>query len=296
MHEKLKLGDQIVELQELKERCPHLRNLPNQSYNLNEVQVVLGQDCYDFHHHSEFKKSEDKLLPWAVKSKIGGALSDPLPAKQAATLATTATSIADNKLTIRLSKWDIVAYASNSNVTGFLKEEQRSVNTLEQTTRFNGEKYEVGLLWREEEVKLPNNFNSAIGQLKSPERRLQNDETLKKLYQETTDSDFNTGYSRKVDQTELNETRYKLQWYFRNNPVINPHKPEKVRRVCNAAAKYKSVALIERLLSGPDLVQCLIGIIFRCREHQMALIAVIEAMFLQIAVPNDDSRCVRFFL
>ena len=42
VHEKLKLGDQIVELQELKDRYPHLRNLPNQSDNLNDVQVILG--------------------------------------------------------------------------------------------------------------------------------------------------------------------------------------------------------------------------------------------------------------
>ena len=71
VHEKLKLGDQIVELQELKYRYPHLRNLPNQSYNLNDVQVILGQDRYDIHHPFEFKKSEDKAEPWAVESKIG---------------------------------------------------------------------------------------------------------------------------------------------------------------------------------------------------------------------------------
>ena len=98
VHEKQKLGDQIVELQELKDRYPHLRNLPNQNYNLNEVQVILGQDCYDIHRPFEFKKSEDKTDPWAVKSTIGWALSGPLPAKKAATLATTATSIADDNL------------------------------------------------------------------------------------------------------------------------------------------------------------------------------------------------------
>ena len=105
VHEKLKLGDQIVELQELKARYPHPRNLPNQSYNLNAVQVILGKDdhhpCYDIHHPFEFKKSESKAAPWAVKSKICWALSGPLPAKQAAT----ATSIADDKIANQLSKW-----------------------------------------------------------------------------------------------------------------------------------------------------------------------------------------------
>ena len=98
VHEKLKLGDQIV----VKDRYSQLRNLPNQSHNLNEVQVILGQGCYDIHHRFEFKKSKDKAAPWTVKSKIGWALSGPLPAKQAAALVTTATSIADDKLANQL--------------------------------------------------------------------------------------------------------------------------------------------------------------------------------------------------
>ena len=49
VHEKLKLGDQIVDLQGVKDRYPHLKDLPNQSYNPNEVQVILGQDSYDIH-------------------------------------------------------------------------------------------------------------------------------------------------------------------------------------------------------------------------------------------------------
>ena len=103
VHEKLNLGDQIVDPQRLKKRYPHLENLPNQSYNLNEVQVVLGQDCYDIHKPLEIKKSEDKAELCAVKSKVGGALSGPLATKQTATLATT-TSVSVDKLANQLSK------------------------------------------------------------------------------------------------------------------------------------------------------------------------------------------------
>ena len=132
------------------------------------------------------------------------------------------------------------------------------------------------------------------GQLKSLERRLQKDETLRKRYQETIDTDLNAGYVRKFDETEINENRNRLQWYLPHHPVINPHKPGKVRRVCNVAAKYQGVTLNDKLLSGPDLLQSLIGIIFRSREQQIALSADVEAMFLQVAVPNDDSLCLRF--
>ena len=144
VHEKLKFGDQIVELQQMKDRYPHLRNLPNQSYNLNDVQVILRQDCFDIHHPFEFKKSEDKATPWAVKSKIGWALSGPLPAKQAATLATTATSVSEIKLASQLSKWwDIESHALNFDRAGHSKDEQRTTKTFEQTTRFTDERYDV---------------------------------------------------------------------------------------------------------------------------------------------------------
>ena len=57
--------------------------------------MILGQDCYDIHHPFEFRRQSC--------TKTGWALNGLLPAKQAATLATTATSIADDKLANQLS-------------------------------------------------------------------------------------------------------------------------------------------------------------------------------------------------
>ena len=128
VHDKLKLGDQIVDLQWLKDRYPH---------------------WYDIRHPIESKKSEDKTASWVLKSKIDWALSGPIPTKQEATLATTATSIAGGKLANQLSKWCYIeSYISNCDVTSHLKEEQWAIKTLEQATRCNFERYEIGLLWR----------------------------------------------------------------------------------------------------------------------------------------------------
>ncbi|XP_075259079.1 uncharacterized protein LOC142350939 [Convolutriloba macropyga] len=295
VHEKMNSVDQIIDLQGLKDRYPHLRNFRNQSFNLNEVQVILGQDFYDIHHPIEFKKSDDKTAPWALKSKIGRALSGPLPAKQAATLTTTATSVSEEKLASQLNNWwDIESYASNCDFTGHTKDEQRAIITLEKITRFTGERYEVGLPWREEEVKLPNNFYSAMGQLKSLERCLQKDDTLRKYYQETIDTDVKADCVRKVQQVELSETRDWLQWYLPHHPVINPRKPAKFKRVCNAAAEYQAVVLNDKILSRPDLLQSLIAINFCFQEQQLALSAYIEAIIFQVVVPSDDNRCLRF--
>ena len=101
-----------------------------------------------------------------------------------------------------------------------------------------------------------------MGQLRTLERCLQKDDMLQKRYQETIDTDVEAGYVCKVRNVELNKTRDKLQWYLPHHPVINTHKPEKSRRVCCAAAKYHGVFLNDKFLSGPDLLQSLIGIFF----------------------------------
>ena len=76
------------------------------------------------------------------------------------------------------------------------------------------------------------------------------------------------GYNRILEKSELDETKDERQWYVPNHPVINTHKPEKVRRVCNAATKYKEdESFNDKLLTGPDLLQSLVGIVFRFKKH-----------------------------
>ena len=75
--------------------------------------------------------------------------------------------------------------------------------------------------------------------------------------------------------------------------MLSPNKPVKVRRVCNAASEYKRLCLNDKLLAGPDLLQWLIGTIFRFREGPIGLTADIESMFLQVQVPERDRSCLR---
>ena len=84
------------------------------------------------------------------------------------------------------------------------------------------------------------------------------------------------------------------QWYLPHHPVINPNKPEKIRRVCNAASRFCQVSLNEVLVPGPDFLSNLIGIFLRFRLFRVALTADIEAMFMQIGVPENEQKFLRF--
>ena len=146
----------------------------------------------------------------------------------------------------------------------------------------------------EDNATIQNNYFLANSQFCSLERRLEKDESLKQRYEQTINVDLQNGYVRKLEERELGETKDEKQWYVPHHPVINPNKPEMFRRVCNAGAKYKGESLNDKPLTGPELLQNLVGIIFRFQEHQIALRADIETMFRQVKVPPEECRVLRF--
>ena len=83
-------------------------------------------------------------------------------------------------------------------------------------------------------------------------------------------------------------------WYLPHYPVQNPNKPEKNRRVANAASNYRGQSLNSNLLTGPDLLNSLLGILLLFCEHPVAILADIENFFMRIAVKQEDQSALRF--
>ena len=83
-------------------------------------------------------------------------------------------------------------------------------------------------------------------------------------------------------------------WYLPHHPVTNPNKPGKVRRVANAASKFCGESLNSNLLTGPDLLNNLVGVLLRFKEHPVAVLSDVEGMFMQIAVRQEDQSVLRF--
>ena len=76
--------------------------------------------------------------------------------------------------------------------------------------------------------------------------------------------------------------------------MINPKKPGKVSRVLNGAAKFHGSSLNKALLVGPDLLQNLLAVLLRFRQHQHVVSADIEGMFLRVGVLPIDQLSLRF--
>ena len=127
--------------------------------------------------------------------KLGWMLSGPLPQQKIAKLATESLVAAEVDPLADQVKiwWSMESYASNCSASGRSKEDDKALEMLNATTKFDGERNEVGLLWKNAKSHLPNNYSSAVSQLKSLERRLEKDENLKQRYKETIDVDVQRG-------------------------------------------------------------------------------------------------------
>ena len=149
------------------------------------------------------------------------------------------------------------------------------------------------MLWREGEVKLPDNRLMAEKRLESTERKLKRDEELAKKYCAIIEDYDDKGYARKLTPEEASVPTPK-QWFLPHHPVRNPNKPEKVRIVKDAAAKNDGVSLNDKLHIGPNLLNSLVGVLLRFREQRVGLAADIEAMFHQVQIIEEDQPALRF--
>ena len=157
------------------------------------------------------------------------------------------------------------SYGAMKQVDSRSAADARAENILVETTYHDWTRYQVGMLWADDESSLPNNYFLALVQLESLERRLGKDVDLRKRYSKNIQVDISKGYIVRVDKTDCFEVCNPHEWYLPHHMVIHPNKPGKVRRVLNSAAKFQSSSLNNAFLTGPDLLQSLIHILIRFR-------------------------------
>ena len=171
-HPNLNEGDKSYDFREMKETYAYLNNLPDIKVSMADVKVILGQDAYHLIRPLEYKSGE-KNEPWAVKTSLGWTVSGALPKTERNCMAASCNlSVFSDPLADQMKKWwDMETYASVCDVSGRSKEEKRAQTILENTTKHNGKRYEVGLLWADNNPNLPNNYHSAYQQFLSMEKQ-----------------------------------------------------------------------------------------------------------------------------
>ncbi|XP_061714619.1 uncharacterized protein LOC133523124 [Cydia pomonella] len=171
-------------------------------------------------------------------------------------------------------------------------DDERAIQVLESTAhRLPGGRFEVGLLWKADNLDIPDSYKLALSRFLSLEKKMMKDPCYAERYRHNVHDMLSKEYA---EQCSSGPASGRPVWYLPHFGVINPNKPNKLRTVHDAAAKSHGVSLNSLLLTGPDLLQPLLGILMRFREGAIALNADIREMFPQIKIIEKDRDAQRF--
>lgn len=138
---------------------------------------------------------------------------------------------------------------------------------------------------------LPDNKESAMIRLNHLKRKLQRDEKYKEQYVKFMEEVTERGDAELIEDSGRKGER----WYIPHHGVRHAKKPDKLRVVFECSARYKGTCLNDHLLSGPDILNNLSGVLIRFQKHPVALMCDIEKMFHQFHVKEADRDYLRFF-
>ena len=150
--------------------------------------------------------------------------------------------------------------------------------------------YMSGLMWREEELSLPNNYEMAKRRLQSLERK---SESYPERYAKSIQDDIEKGYVKKLSKEEEVQCDSKVTWYLPHRFGINRKNADRLRRVYDASAKFIGQSLNDKIYTEQDLLSSLFGVYSGC-EGRIAMAADVKEIYHMLRLPNRDKSGLRF--
>ncbi|XP_058827701.1 uncharacterized protein LOC131687632 [Topomyia yanbarensis] len=301
--ESLQLRSQTLLAANLQEKYEHLSNLPIESYYNVSPRILIGLDHANLAH--ALKSREGKLHePIAVKTRLGWVVYGSCSEDRQPDYFVNYHSL--NKCQCREGLDEdlhrtMKEYFSLDSL-GIIRtekpllsnDEQRASNMLDTLTRQKDGRFESGLLWKYDNIRLPDSKEMALRRWECLDRRMQRDPILTNTLNSKITDYVEKGYIRKLSQDEL-KAPHSRTWYLPVFPVVNPNKPGKTRLVWDAAATVHGISLNSVLLKGPDQLVSLLSVLVQFREFRTAITGDIREMYHQVLMKEDDQHCQRFF-
>ena len=240
--------------------------------DVKKVSVLIGKDVEYAHDVLEVRKPGScRSQLKGVRGSLGWVVTETIQGTRNSDEMSVHFTSYNKKLYEQVDQfWDLESFGTHADqesrletrgynisaLHNLLREDIRAVKIPRRTTRISEGHYETGLLWRDENVKLPNNRSEAVRKLSSLQRRFSRDPELEKRYRTVMKEYIAKGYA-----TEEAEDTGPRTWYLPHFPVLNPNKPGKVRIVFDAAVVYGGTSLNNNLLQGPDCTNNPFGVL-----------------------------------
>ena len=136
---------------------------------------------------------------------------------------------------------------------------------------------------------LPNNFEIAVKRLEHLKRKLSKNEDYYREYCQFMEEIIKRGNCEEASQ----EAKSGQESYIPHHGVYHPQM-KKLRVVFDCSAKFKDTSLNDHLMVGPNLINNLLGVLCRFRQHPIAIICDVEKMFHQFKVNKEHRDFLRF--
>ncbi|XP_055632470.1 uncharacterized protein LOC129772961 [Toxorhynchites rutilus septentrionalis] len=294
----LNLFHQSVDMQKLSHQYQHLKGVPIESYYNVQPRILIGIDNANI--TLPLKGREGKMQePIATKTRLGWIVHGGSETGDALVVHHTVQICSCSKQCDQILQEAVRDYFSlgglgicESRQPVISSEEQRAQQILKSVTQSKSGGYEVSLLWKFNEIRLPNSKPAALRRFHCLENRMKKQPELAAVLRAKIDDYRKKGYIRKLSDEELQQPQKRV-WYLPLFPVFNPNKPGKVRIVWDAAAKTNGISLNSMLLKGPDLLTPLDYVLYRFREFRVGLSGDIKEMYLQMLMSKRDQHCLR---
>lgn len=269
---KLDLPAQKLDSSRLIEEFHHFGDIQIPSYDLDSPKLLIGID--NMHLIAPLASRVGKRgEPIAVECKLGWTIYGPRPNMIADVhflghhrCVCEECSKADQELNQMLRDNFKLEAVGESPIRLESKEDCVARNILERTIKRIGNRFEIGLLWKNGIPRFPESYSMACKRLTKLEARLERNPGIRESLQKQIEEYVMKGYAHKITDQELQETPPERCWYLPLNYVVNSKKPGKVRMIWDAAARTNGVSFNDSLLKGPDLVAPLSGVINGFRE------------------------------
>ncbi|KAF2901538.1 hypothetical protein ILUMI_04659 [Ignelater luminosus] len=275
-------------------------NVHHQSYQQSDVQEIRSRMMPIILKNNN--KGIETLAFLAVKSRLGWSVFALLPSSTQRHIYNyhicecSITGTSNEKLHEEVKEYYAVENLGiKSSQTIAAKELKRTLHIMETTLSYEEDYYKIGLLWKYDNMEIPDSRSMAIQRLNCLENRIQrNPELSEKINQQLEDFVIKV-YIRKLTTEELFQHHDKI-WYLPIFPVFIPNKPEKFRFVWDAAGKTQGISLNSTiLLKSNDELSSLLGVLSRFREKKVGFAADIKEMFLRVGIKDEDQHAQRFY-
>lgn len=296
--QRLPLLKQSIRSTQLFNDWPYLRGLPIIDYVDMQPGILIGED-HAFLQSAKRVVRGQPHTPIATKTALGWTVSGNSAVQSSESVSPSVVVCTINDDVPEMSELHRLVKESfmlddfgvkPTQAKGRSREDERALAIMEQTVvrMQSSQRWEIGLLWRDANVALPDSEGMAMSRLRCLERRLDANVSLRDMYTTKINEYISNGYFVRASADDLNERR---KWFVPHFAVFNVNKPNKIRVVFDAAAKASGRSLNDYLLQGPDMLKALTGVLFRFRQRRIGFVGDIKEMYHRVGIRAADQTC-----